>query len=58
MDEELKKELKDIKGLLALVALLEGASSKDIASVLGVTSRTVTNMLPVGSIKKGGSKDR
>ncbi len=57
MDPELKKELKDIKTLLALIACLEGATSKQVAHVLGVTSRTIQKMLPLKSLKENSKED-
>jgi DNA-directed RNA polymerase specialized sigma subunit len=45
--------LEAIKRLLMLNAVLNGASSKDIAKILGITERRVQQMIPLRSIKKG-----
>ncbi|MFQ5861871.1 MAG: helix-turn-helix domain-containing protein [Candidatus Brocadiales bacterium] len=54
-DKELK-ELEAIKKLLVLSLFRAGASTAELSAVLGVTARTIRNMLPMEKIKKTNVK--
>lgn len=46
------EELEAIKKLLLLSLYRSGASTEELGTLLGVTSRTIRNVLPIGKIKK------
>ncbi len=51
-DGDSENPLEDIKKLLALIAIQNGASGEDLAIALGVSKSTVTRLLPLRKIKK------
>lgn len=46
------EELKDIKKLLMLSLIINGANSEDLASVLGTDGSTIRRMIPMKKLKK------
>lgn len=52
MGKDELEELKSIKKLLMFSLLRSGASSEELGAVLGVTARTIRNMIPIKKIKK------
>ena len=51
MDKKTNQLLEDIKKLLILNAVLNGAKSQDIGNALGIDSSTVRHMIPFRKIK-------
>lgn len=54
--EDLAKEMRDVKMLLVLQLLLQGAKQGDIARMLNVSDATVSRLIPkeVKASLKGG----
>lgn len=48
--------LEEIKRLLMLQLVMNGATSEDIAEVLGIDSSTIRHMIPIRKLKKSSKK--
>lgn len=52
MDKKITKLLEDIRQLMVLQLVMNGATSEDIASVLKIDSSTVRHMISVRKLRK------
>jgi DNA-binding NarL/FixJ family response regulator len=56
MDKKSRQLLEDIKKLLILQLVINGANSEDIANILKINSSTIRHMVSIRKTKKGKAK--